>query len=434
MSIKGFQIDGAVQRYDYTALDNKPSADATLSVSGGFADAKIVGDEFTNVKEDLQELITRGSGITARQKELIITILRAGVYSSDQSTNINTLEELFTKTAVSITASFNSQGNTIYSDDTIDTLKQYLTVIATFDDGTTGRVTNYSLSGSLTVGTSTITVSYQDVLTIFTVTVAQAVTRYTITNNLTDVTTSNNATTIPEGNTYTATLSTSLEGYAVNDVTIMMGETNVTATAYSSDNNTIKINNVDGNIVITADAIYDTSVVVTQEDVYYSPSAIASKEGFGIANYKIEFNQDDLEASSYWDAEHQYMNTTNWCPQIKFYLPNINTVAAGYTAPNGSNSAKSWLMKDNVKTSHSSFAWNTASVVNFDRYNADVVNANSVGFSVALLDLNDSYAYWGSKTNNNQVLPVGVDGGDIIFAGKNTIYYGMHNINEYTGE
>ena len=48
-------------------------------------------------------------------------------------------------------------------------------VTATFEDGTVRTVTNYTLSGTLTVGTSTITVTYFTETTTFNVTVSQSV-------------------------------------------------------------------------------------------------------------------------------------------------------------------------------------------------------------------------------------------------------------------
>ena len=43
---------------------------------------------------------------------------------------------------------------------TLDDLKPYLTVTATYDDGTIENITDYQLSGSVAIGTNTITVSY----------------------------------------------------------------------------------------------------------------------------------------------------------------------------------------------------------------------------------------------------------------------------------
>ena len=71
---------------------------------------------------------------------------------------------------VSISAVY-TQTKTIYNTDDLDKLKSDLVVTAHMSDSTTQTVTNYALSGTLTVGTSTITVSYDGKTTTFTVTV-----------------------------------------------------------------------------------------------------------------------------------------------------------------------------------------------------------------------------------------------------------------------
>ena len=75
-------------------------------------------------------------------------------------------------TVTSISAVFNQGNNKVYTTDTLDSLKQYLTVTASYSNGTSGVVTGYTLSGTLTKGTSTITVSYGGQTTTFTVTVS----------------------------------------------------------------------------------------------------------------------------------------------------------------------------------------------------------------------------------------------------------------------
>ena len=74
-----------------------------------------------------------------------------------------------------ITAVFTQGSATIYYTDSLNMLKQYLTVTATYSDGTTATVTDYTLSGTLTEGTSTITVSYGGKTTTFTVTVSGSI-------------------------------------------------------------------------------------------------------------------------------------------------------------------------------------------------------------------------------------------------------------------
>lgn len=72
---------------------------------------------------------------------------------------------------------------------------------------------------------------------------------YSITNNLTHVTTSNGATGTAAGSSYSATL-TAEDTYTISTVTVVMGGTDITNTAY--DNGTITIAEVTGNVVITA--------------------------------------------------------------------------------------------------------------------------------------------------------------------------------------
>lgn len=77
-------------------------------------------------------------------------------------------------TLLSISAAFNQGSAVIYDTDTLDTLKQYLVVTATYDDQTTQTVTGYTLSGTLAEGTSTITVSYGGKTATFSVAVTHA--------------------------------------------------------------------------------------------------------------------------------------------------------------------------------------------------------------------------------------------------------------------
>ena len=90
-----------------------------------------------------------------------------------------------------------------------------------------------------------------------TVSLAEVLQTYTITNTLTATTTSNTATTITEKSAYTATL-TANSGYELSSVKVTMGGTDITSSAYS--NGKITISSVTGNIVITA---VSTAVVVT---------------------------------------------------------------------------------------------------------------------------------------------------------------------------
>lgn len=79
---------------------------------------------------------------------------------------------------------------------------------------------------------------------------------HTVTNSLTHCTTSNNATSVYEGDSYTAIISAS-SGYALTSVTVTMGGTDITATAYSGG--VVSIASVTGDITITATATSQAS-------------------------------------------------------------------------------------------------------------------------------------------------------------------------------
>ena len=76
-------------------------------------------------------------------------------------------------TLQSITATYTQGSTIIYSDTALDSLKNNLTVVGNYSDGNTSNITDYSLSGTLSAGTSTITVSYLTFTTTFTVTVSE---------------------------------------------------------------------------------------------------------------------------------------------------------------------------------------------------------------------------------------------------------------------
>lgn len=73
-------------------------------------------------------------------------------------------------TLTSISAVY-TQSGTVYDTDSLDSLKDDLVVTAHYSDSTTQTVANYTLSGTLAVGTSTVTVAYGGKTTTFAVTV-----------------------------------------------------------------------------------------------------------------------------------------------------------------------------------------------------------------------------------------------------------------------
>lgn len=102
---------------------------------------------------------------------------------------------------------------------------------------------------------------------------------YTITKNLTNVSISNSAVSIAENASYTAVL-TAVSGYELDTVTVTMGGTNITATAYNSG--VISIVSVTGNVSITATAtavIGFQPVTLTSADLVYAYKQKPANDG-----------------------------------------------------------------------------------------------------------------------------------------------------------
>lgn len=180
---------------------------------------------------------------------------------------------------ISISAVFSQGQNVVYDDDSLNSLKQYLTVTGTYDDSSTATILGYTLSGTLTAGTSTITVSYEGLTTTFTVTVTHRAGTYSVTNTLSGCTTSNDAASVVENGSYSATITPSLH-YTLTGATVSvtMGGTDITSTAYS--NGTISIASVTGALVITvtavAVALSSISAVYTQSGTVYDTDTLDS--------------------------------------------------------------------------------------------------------------------------------------------------------------
>ena len=148
-------------------LDNHP--EATTSVQdGSISVAKLASDTIS--------LIGQGAISEAVKQALLNCFQNVAWANANGQTYVDALEDALYPPAnlVSITAVFNQGDNIIYDSDSLDDLKQYLTVTANFDDGTNRTVTTYVLSGTLATGTSTITVTYGDKTATFTVTVTHA--------------------------------------------------------------------------------------------------------------------------------------------------------------------------------------------------------------------------------------------------------------------
>lgn len=144
--------------------------DDTLLIAGKAADAKAAGDEIA----ELKNAINAKTGLSEEAKQALLDCFENVAWINGDGRNYyDALYAALYSSAnlVSISAVFTQSDNVIYDTDSLDTLKHYLVVTATYSDSSTDTVTNYTLSGTLTAGTSTITVTYVGKTTTFNVTV-----------------------------------------------------------------------------------------------------------------------------------------------------------------------------------------------------------------------------------------------------------------------
>ena len=144
-------------------------------------------------------------------------------------------------------------------------------------------------------------------------------TRYTITNTLSNVTTSNSATSIIENREYNAVLSV-VEDATLDEVSVYMGGTDITSTAWNASTNAIHISSVTGDIIIMASAIIvthtitnhltnvttsnDTSVIVEGKP-YAATLTLAA--GATLDSVAITMGGTDITATA-WDATNMVIS------------------------------------------------------------------------------------------------------------------------------
>lgn len=150
-----------------------PQVDATLTTTGAAADAKKVGDEITSIKQDLSEIVP---GLSDDAKSALLACFEHVAWVDEHGQDYyDALESALyqepspSAELVSISATFNAGSNVIYDTTPLNDLKQYLTVIGTYSDSTTAQISSYSLSGTLSAGSNTITVTKGEITTTFTV-------------------------------------------------------------------------------------------------------------------------------------------------------------------------------------------------------------------------------------------------------------------------
>lgn len=151
--------------------------DDTLTIQGAAADAKAAGDAISALSVGLSNSL-----LSNDIKQTLLLIVSKIAFLDGDMDYYNLLNEAFYPSVVldSISVVYTQTG-TVYDTDSIESLEDDLIVTAYYSDSTSSRVmTGYTMSGTLTPGTSTITVTYGNKTAEFDVTVTEDTALYRI--------------------------------------------------------------------------------------------------------------------------------------------------------------------------------------------------------------------------------------------------------------
>lgn len=114
------------------------------------------------------------SALTEEIKQALLTCFQHVAYLDNDEDYYSALRTALYShgSLIRIEALFTQGQNHIYNFDNLNYLKQYLVVTATYEDGSSATVSDYELSGTLSAGTSVITVTYLQKTTTFNVIVS----------------------------------------------------------------------------------------------------------------------------------------------------------------------------------------------------------------------------------------------------------------------
>ncbi len=162
----------------YDALEDAlyPPADL-VSISAVYSGGNVYN---TATLDDLKPNLVVTAHMSDSTTQTITTYVLSGTIATGSQTITVTYggkTTTFTITVVEwltgITATY-TQSGTVYDTDSLDDLKADLVVTATYADSTSETITDYTLSGTLEEGTSTITVAYGGKTATFNVTVSMS--------------------------------------------------------------------------------------------------------------------------------------------------------------------------------------------------------------------------------------------------------------------
>lgn len=351
-----------------------------------------------------EQIINRGgAGLSEEAKQALLAVIQNVAYTTPNGQDYYDAlyAALYPPTELDYITAVYTQSGTVYDTDTLDSLKADLVVTAYYDDGTSEPVTAYTLSGTLTAGTSSITVSYGGKTTSFNVTVTAAKTLSSISAVYTQ-----------SGTVYDTDSLDSLKSDLVVTATYSDSTTEtVPGTDYTLSGtlevgtSTITVSYGGKTTTFTVTVNHDTTVVLVDtsnvEEWRTATSSVVkvSKTYGGISKkYSVTPTTILYPAGIVPYADTTFANAVGIIVAYDSDGNHVNHVSMRQTSDNR------WAQKASGTLTEFSQSWT-------------IGEYSQITFDVDTRYVDDAYMY--DKTT-----------GDIFFAGKNTPYYGMRNISE----
>ena len=241
--------------------------DKTLTLPDYAADAKVVGDKFTELESTIASI---EPGLSRAEKDAILAYFAEQVEIHPSLNDAyQVIYNLWNVAVSSVSLNTSSLSLAVGMSSTLkatvlpENAYDKTVVWSVEPDGIVSVAQNGTVL-ALTEGTATVTATCGGKSDSCTVHVEE-INYYNVTKNFTgNVTINNDSTSVIEGYSYSAILGVP-SGYELQDVVVKMGNADITQTAYTSSTKTIYISNVNGDIEISA-----TSVMINVYSVSYN--------------------------------------------------------------------------------------------------------------------------------------------------------------------
>lgn len=241
-------MSGGVTTYTPTVL-------AKVKFSQPAIDAKTQEDSIDWQTQELPAAIMRGEDANRNWKYIGADYLTEAEAEAALKKKLGVNAYAITQNLSNVTSSL---AETLADENTA------LSAVLTVADGCAMDTVTITMGGTDITATawdsSTNTISI-DAVTGAVVITAVAKVLYTITRNLTGVTCTPADSTVMQGESLILTLTANTSGMSVKHVTVTMGGTDITASAWNSSTGEITIANAAGNIAITASQGYETATL-----------------------------------------------------------------------------------------------------------------------------------------------------------------------------